>query len=156
MPIGDLPRILEGLAELSSKSLDPIDQAEALRPKLAPQLIQQIVPFSQALAVIVLAGDLEELLLRASPKGQGLIVEPHLAERLVSEITTASEAMAGQGRQAFVVVSAPLRRAFAQFLRGSGVDALVFSVSELPERRRIEIVASLGNAARPALGGDAS
>lgn len=156
LPIGDLPRILEGLAELSGKSLDPIDQAEALRPKLAAQLIQQIVPFSEAVPVIVMAGDLEELLLRASPKGQPLIVEPQLAERLLAEISKATEAAAGQGRQAIVVVSAPLRRPFAQFLRGSGVDCLVFAVSELPERRRIEIIANLGNAARPALGGDGS
>jgi flagellar biosynthesis protein FlhA len=118
--------------------------AEALRPMLAPQLLQQIAPLKEALPLAVLTPDLEEMLMRSNREEAGLVVDQGLAQRLVGGINDAMEALAGQGRQGIVVVSAGLRRAFAAFLRSHGSDAIVLGVNELPENRRIEIVATLG------------
>jgi flagellar biosynthesis protein FlhA len=52
--------------------------------------------------------------------------------------------MAAQGRQPFVIVSPLLRRAFSRFVSGRGSDAIVLAVNELPDNRRIEVVATLG------------
>ncbi|MBQ0751490.1 MAG: flagellar biosynthesis protein FlhA [Roseovarius sp.] len=146
MPIADLPRILEDLAGMSARISEPQDMAEALRPALAPQLLQQIAPLKESLHLITLAPDLEDLLTRSQHDTAGLIVEQGLTRQILGQLNEAQESLAGQGRQAVVVVSAALRRAFAAFLRTHGVDAIVMAVSELPDNRRVEIAASIGGA----------
>ncbi len=146
IPVGDLPRILEGLAELSGRQLEAADMAEALRPALAGQLLQQIAPIKEALPLVTLAPDLEELLVRSQAKGAGLVLDQSLAERILKRLAEISDDLAGQGRQPVVVVSSSLRRLFAGFLKSHAVDAIVLAVSELPETRRIEIVGTLGGA----------
>jgi len=146
MPIADLPRILEDLAGMSARLSEPQDMAEALRPALAPQLLQQIAPLKDSLYLITLAPDLEDLLTRSQHDTAGLIVDQGLTRQILGQLNEAQESLAGQGRQAVVVVSAALRRAFAAFLRTHGVDAIVMAVSELPDNRRVEIAASIGSA----------
>lgn len=146
MPIADLPRILEDLAGMSARITEPHDMAEALRAALAPQLLQQIAPLKDSLHLITLAPDLEDLLTRSQHDTAGLIVEQGLTRQILSQLNEAQEALAAQGRQAIVVVSAALRRGFAAFLRTHSVDAVVMAVSELPDNRRVEIAASIGSA----------
>ncbi|SPF80057.1 flagellar biosynthesis protein FlhA [Pseudoprimorskyibacter insulae] len=154
IPVSDLPAILEGLAELAGRNLEPRDMAEALRPSLVPLLLQQIAAINTELPLITLVPELEELLLRSNTQGVGLVIEQGLTQQILQALSTMSEDMAGQGRQAVVVVSAALRRAFAGFLRAHGSDAIVIAVSELPENRRIEIVGTLGGASQlPPQGG---
>ena len=146
IPVGDLPRILERLAELSGRTNDPKEMAEALRASLVPQLLQQIVPLKEAVPIITLAPDLEELLMRSQAKEIGLVIEQGLTERIVQGINQATEELAAMGKQPVVVVSALLRSLFASFLKSHGADAIVLAVNELPDNRRIDIVASLGGA----------
>ena len=148
IPVADLPRVLEGLSELGGRDIPARDMAEALRPALAPQLLQQIAPLDAPLPLITLAPDLEELMTRSLQQGTGLLSDQGLTERMLTALGQASEELAANGRQPVVVVSAPLRRAFADFLRMHGSDAIVLSVSELPRSRRVEIVATLGGTNR--------
>ena len=145
MPIADLPRILEDLAGLSGRLSDPADMAEALRPALAPQLLQQIAPLKENLHLITLAPDLEELLTRSLHDTAGLIIDQGLSRQILGQLTAAQETLAAQGRQGVVVVSAALRRGFAAFLRSHGAEAVVMAISELPDNRRVEIAASIGS-----------
>jgi flagellar biosynthesis protein FlhA len=144
MPVADLPRILEDLAGMSGRLTDPGDMAEALRPALAPQLLQQIAPLKESLHLVTLAPDLEDLLSRSQHESAGLIVDQGLTRQILGQLNDAQEKLAAQGRQAVVVVSAALRRGFAAFLRAHGVEAIVMAVSELPDNRRVEIAASIG------------
>ena len=149
MPISDLPRILENLAGLQGRIAETQDMAEALRPALAPQLLQQIAPLKEALPLITLAPDLEDLLTRSVQGAAGLIVEQGLTRSILTQINAAEEALAGQGRQSVIVVSGALRRAFAGFLRMNGGTGIVMAITELPENRRVEIAATVGGAAAP-------
>ncbi len=54
VPISDLRSILETLPGLAARNLSPMETAEALRPGLAPLLIQQIAPLNQPLPVMTL------------------------------------------------------------------------------------------------------
>lgn len=63
---------------------------------------------------------------------------------MLGALNEVTETLAAQGRQSIMVVSAGLRRAFANFLRGQGNDTVTLGVNELPDNRRIEVVASLG------------
>src|SRR6056297_2999290 len=129
MPIADLPRILEDLAVMSGQLSDTGDMAEALRPSLAPQLLQQIAPLKESLHLVTLAPDLEDLLTRSQHESAGLIVDQGLTRQILGQLNDAQEKLAAQGRQAVVVVSATLRRGFAGFLRAHGVEAVVMAVS---------------------------
>jgi flagellar biosynthesis protein FlhA len=148
IPVSDLPAILEGLAEIAGRNLEPRDMAEALRPTLVPLLLQQIAAINTNLPLITLAPELEELLMRSNTQGVGLVVEQGLTQQILQALSTMSEELAGQGKQAVIVVSAALRRAFAGFVRAHGSDAIVIAVSELPENRKIEIVGTLGGASQ--------
>ena len=78
------------------------------------------------------------------------MVDHGLTRRILGEINTAQEALAAKGGQGVVVVSASLRRSFSTFLRSHGGDAIVLAGSELPENRRVDIVASIGAQEPPA------
>ena len=148
IPIADLRRILEGLANLSNRNAPPAEMAEALRPALVPLLIQQVAPLGKPLPVITLTPDLEQLLLRTlrqSAEGE-LILEGELAQQLVTSINETSERMSAEGKPGVTVVAPQIRRAFAAFLRGHMPDAIVLSYTELPENRRVEVAATIGGA----------
>ena len=145
IPIGDLRRILEGVAELAPRNLSAADMAEYLRPILIPLLLQQMVPINTPLPLITLDPELEQLLIRARRQGEeGLILDTNLAGTLIKSISDALEQATGQGKQAVIIVAGQLRRSFAQFLRPHLPDAIVMGINELPENRRVEVVASIG------------
>ena len=146
MPISDLRRILEGLADMSSRNLSPQDMAEALRPALAPLLLQQVAPLSQPLPLITLEPELEQLFLRARRQGgeDGLMVDQGLGQQVVRSLSTALDTASGQGRTAVLIVAGPLRRPLSSWLRPHLPDTIVMGINELPETRRIEVVATIG------------
>ncbi|WP_434615389.1 flagellar biosynthesis protein FlhA [Tabrizicola sp. M-4] len=145
IPIGDLRRILEGVAELAPRNLSAADMAESLRPILIPLLLQQMVPINTPLPLVTLDPELEQLLIRARRQGEeGLMLDTGLAGTLVKSLSDALEQATGQGKQAVVIVAGQLRRSFAQFLRPHLPDAIVMGINELPDNRRVEVVASIG------------
>lgn len=145
IPVGDLRRILEGVAELAPRNLSAADMAESLRPILIPLLLQQMVPINTPLPLITLDPELEQLLIRARRQGEeGLMLDTGLAGTLIQSLSEALENATGQGKQAVIIVAGQLRRSFAQFLRPHLPDAIVMGINELPENRRVEVVASIG------------
>jgi flagellar biosynthesis protein FlhA len=157
IPISDMRRILEGLSDMAGRAMSPQDMAEALRPALAPLLIQQIAPLNAPLPLITLTPDLEQLLARSRQQAPDapLIVDNQLAENILSSLNQIGENLAAQGRQPIVVVAGVLRRAFANFLKGNQSDAIVLGINELPDNRRIEVVATVGSAMNPDANGGA-
>lgn len=145
IPIGDLRRILEGVAELAPRNLSAADMAESLRPMLIPLLLQQMVPINTPLPLVTLDPELEQLLIRARRQGEeGLVLDNGLAATLVKSISEALDNAQGQGKQAVLIVAGQLRRSFAQFLRPHLPDAIVMGINELPDNRRVEVVAAIG------------
>ena len=146
IPISDLRRILEGLSEMAGRNLSTQDMAEGLRPSLAALLIQQVAPMNAPLPLITLAPELEQLLMRS--RGQNpndpLILDHSLAQTILSALAKAADDLAAQGRTAIVVVSATLRRPFSAYLRAHSSDTIVLAINELPDKRPIEVVTSLG------------
>ena len=63
VPISDLKRILEELANMSDRNLSITDSAEILRPALSGLLIQQVAPLNSTLPVITLDAELEQMLI---------------------------------------------------------------------------------------------
>ena len=151
VPVSDLRRILEVLPPLSARNLSIEETAEALRPELASLLIQQVAPLNTPLPVITFDGELEHMLInmqRQSPEGE-LILDTELAQRLLENLTRVNEQLSAEGRQAVVVVSPVIRRSMARIIRQHIDDMVVIAFSELPETRKVDVVATIGSETNP-------
>ena len=145
VPVADLRRILEGLAQMADSHQSVQAQAEALRPALIPLLLQQIGSINATLPLVTLSPDMEQLLLRCRrPAEDGLMLDPDFAARLLGDLGAAQEAAQTAGRMLLIVVTPALRRSLAAFLRPSLEDAVVLSLSDLPDHRRVEVASSIG------------
>ena len=148
VPISDLRRILETLPGLASRNLGMSETAEALRPALAGLLIQQVAPLNQALPVMTLESDLEHMLITMARQSgeEGLVIDNSLAEQLLRKIVQTNEELSADGKQSVMVVSPAIRRVFSHFIRQHIDDQIVLAFTELPETRKIEVVATISNA----------
>jgi flagellar biosynthesis protein FlhA len=145
VPISDLRKILETLANLAGRNLGIIESAEALRPGLAGLLIQQIAPLNQPLPVITLSSELEHMLISMSRQSTdgGLLLDSGLAERLIKSVAQASEKTSADGRQAVLVVSPQIRRQLSTIMRQHIDDLAVLGFTELPDNRKINVIATI-------------
>ena len=145
VPVSDLRNILENLPPLAARNLNSVDTAEALRPGLAPLLIQQIAPLNEALPVMTLESDLEHMLITMVRQSgaEGLILDNSLAEQLLRKISETSEKLSAEGRQVVMVVSPAIRRQFSQLVRQHIEDMAILAFTELPDSRKIEVVATI-------------
>ncbi|CAI8352657.1 MAG: Flagellar biosynthesis protein FlhA [SAR116 cluster bacterium MED-G04] len=145
MPISDLRQILENLAELSTRKLSIADTAEALRPGLASLQIQQIAPLNSPLPVITLSADMEQMMISmVRQNGEGeLILENNFATRLLTNIAEVNDEMTAQNKQAVMVVSPAIRRPLAGIIRQHIDDIIVLSFNELPDTRKVDVVATI-------------
>ncbi|MFM7656905.1 MAG: flagellar biosynthesis protein FlhA [Paracoccaceae bacterium] len=147
VPISDMRRILEGLGGSAGRGKTPAEMAEALRPALAPLLIQKVTSLGKTMPVITLAPELEQLILRTLRQSNedGLMLDNKLAETLIRSINETSENLAAAGRPAICVVAPQIRRVFSNFVKPHVPQIIVLSFNELPENRHVEVVASIGS-----------
>ena len=68
-----------------------------------------------------------------------------LAQRLLENLTRVNEQLSAEGRQAVVVVSPIIRRSLARIIRQHIDDIVVLAFSELPETRKVDVVATIGS-----------
>jgi flagellar biosynthesis protein FlhA len=132
---------------MSGKSLSVTEIAEAMRPNLASLLIQQIAPLNQALPVITLSSDLEHMLISMSNQSadNSLLLDTKLAQRLIKSISQASEKSLADGRQSVLIVAPQIRRQLSTLLRQHIDDLFVFGFTELPDNRKINVIATISN-----------
>jgi flagellar biosynthesis protein FlhA len=147
MPISDLKRILEVLASQNVKNMTPIELAEAIRPTISGLLIQQIAPLNSALPIITFSADLEQLIVNVAKQtgANGLILEANLIKKIVSAINTVMEKMQSENRKAVMITAPVIRRDLSHMLRQHIPSLDVLSFTELPDNKKIEVVANIGS-----------
>ena len=153
VPISDLRKILEALANMSGQNLGVVEIAESLRPSLAGLLIQQIAPLNQALPVITLSSELEHMLISISNQSadSSLLLDASLAQRIIKSISQTSEKSLADGKQAVLIVAPQIRRQLSVLLRNHIDDLFVFGFTELPDNRKINVIATISNDDDPKL-----
>ena len=147
MPISDLKRILEVLASLNVKTMSPIELAEAIRPTVSSLLIQQIAPLNNALPIITFSAELEQMIVNISKQtgANGLILEGSLIQKIVSGINSVMEKMQTENRKAVMITAPVIRRDLSQMLRQHIPTLDILSFTELPDNKKIEVVANIGS-----------
>ena len=145
VPISDLRIILESLAGLVGKNLSLIDTAEAVRPSLSGLLIQQVAPLNQPLPVITFNSELEHMLIKMAKQSgeEGLVLDNDLAQKLITNISDLNQKLTSEGKTAILVVSPNIRRQISAIIRQHIEDLIVLSFTELPDSRKVDVVATI-------------
>ena len=144
VPIRNLRLIIETLAEHAVRSQDPVLLTSQVRVALGRQIVQDIVGSTGEVPVITLEPDLEQLLQASLTGTAAAALEPGLAERLQARLADSAQRQESAGEPAVLLVAPPLRAPLARFTR-SGLPGLhVLAWNEIPDNRRIRLVAAVG------------
>ena len=144
--VRDMRTILEVLSTESSRTQDVEDLTAAVRPKLGRMIVQGLVDVDDNLPVMTLNPALEQMLnniLQQSGSSQGLVIEPKLAESLISALAKNTREIEDQGSAAVLVVSPTLRPWLSKFIRHRLSDLTVLSYSEIPDDQAVDVVATI-------------
>ena len=144
--VRDMRTILEVLSTESSRTQDVEELTAAVRPKLGRMIVQGLVDVDDNLPVMTLNPALEQMLnniLQQSGSSQGLVIEPKLAESLISALAKNTREIEDQGSAAVLVVSPTLRPWLPKFIRHRLNDLTVLSYSEIPDDQAVDVVATI-------------
>lgn len=144
VPIRNLRAILESLAEIAAKTQDPAALTAHVRLALSRQIVQELAGLAQELPVMTLDAALEQTLTGALSNGVNAALEPGLAERLQSRIAEAAERQELAGGPCVLLVTPALRATLARFLRATVPQMHVLAWNEIPDNRRVRLVATVG------------
>jgi len=143
--IRDMRTIIDTLADQASRTQDAADLTAAVRVALGRAIMQQIYPGAAELQVMTLEPDLEQIMMHAvQGMGEGLGLEPGLAENLMQQTTQAVQQQEQMGLPAVLLVPAMLRPVLSRFLRRVAPQLKVISHAEVPDSRNIRVTSVLG------------
>ena len=146
VPIRNIRTIIETLAEHAPRTQDPaVLQAQA-RIALSRQIVQDIAGTGSELPVVTLEPELEQLLQNSMASGGAAnpALEPGLAERLATKLAESAQRQEAAGEPAVLMVAPALRAALARFTRASVPAMHVLAWNEIPDNRRVRLVAAVG------------
>jgi flagellar biosynthesis protein FlhA len=146
VPIRDIRTIAETLAEHAARSQDSGALTALARVALGRSIFQQINGMAEEMPIVTLDPALEQLLLQSlhPNAGEGVALEPGLVEKVRGLLLESTQRQESMGQPAVLTVSPALRSWFARFLR-HGIPGLhVLAYNEIPESKRIRVVATIG------------
>ncbi|MDA9795337.1 flagellar biosynthesis protein FlhA [Paracoccaceae bacterium] len=148
IPINDMRKILEVLAELSGRNMSIDDTAESLRPYLIPLLLQRMVPHKDAIPVITLDPEFENLLINADRQNQqsDLIIDGKLSQNMIQKLSSVVDDQMSESKTPFLIVAPVIRKKLSKLVRAHLSDLNILSFTELPESKKVEVVATVSGA----------
>ncbi len=144
--VRDIRTIAETLAEFSPQSQDIGALTASARVALSRNIVQQLVGPIEEIPVVVLDPSLEQILQKSlQPSEEGAVgFEPGLGEQLQKALTDSASQQEIAGQQSILLVAAGIRAWMARFVRHSVPGMRVLSYNEIPDNRRIKVVATVG------------
>ncbi len=145
VPIRNLRTICETLAELAPKVQDPIALVAAVRVALGRTIVQNIGGLRQELPVITLDPALEQVLQDSMGGGDPSPgFEPGLADRIQQALGDSTRRQEAAGEPAVLLVAPKIRPWIARLMRHTTPTLAVLAYNEIPENRRIRVIAAVG------------
>ncbi len=148
IPVRDLRSIAEVLASEGHRSQDPDTLTAIVRVALGRYIVSRISGLSDEIEVMTIDPELERIL-QEGCQGDGLVIEPGLAEGLCQSLVESASRQEIMGKPPILLVPPQLRRHLAGFARQVVKNLHVLSFDEIPDKRNIRVVASVGGQ-RPA------
>src|SRR6202051_2752423 len=148
VPIRNLRTVCEALAELAPKTQDPLALVAAVRVALGRSIVQSIGGLREELPVITLDPGLEQVLQDSLASAGGSDgapgFEPGLADRIQRALADSTRRQEAAGEPAVLLVAPKLRPWIARLMRYSTPTLSVLAYNEIPENRRIRVIAAVG------------
>ena len=146
VPINDLKKILEALSNLSDKKLTPDELSELVRPAISSLLIQKVSNVNEPLYVSTFNADFEQMLISMSKKSgsEGIMIDPKLAKQMIQSIIEIAERLSAENKSLVIVTSPIIRKDLSILLRQHIEDVIVLSFTELPEQKKVKVIATIG------------
>src|SRR5882724_507500 len=145
VPVRNLRTICETLAELAPKTQDPIALVAAVRIALGRSIVQNIGGLRHELPVITLDPALEQVLQDSMGGGDASPgFEPGLADRVQTALADSTRRQEAAGEPAVLLVAPKIRPWIAKLMRHSTPSLAVLAYNEIPENRRIRVIAAVG------------
>jgi flagellar biosynthesis protein FlhA len=146
VPIRNLRTICEALAELAPKTQDPQALVAGVRIALGRSIVQGIGGLREELPVITLDATLEQTLQDSMMAGgdSGPGFEPGLADRIQQSLADSARRQEAAGEPAVLLVTPKIRPWVARLMRYSTPNLAVLAYNEIPENRRIRVIAAVG------------
>jgi flagellar biosynthesis protein FlhA len=146
VPIRNMRTVCESLAELAPKTQDPQNLVAAVRVALGRSIVQGVGGLRTELPVITLDPGLEQTLqdsmIGGAEAGPGF--EPALADRIQNALIDSTRRQEAAGEPAVLLVASKLRPWIARLMRYSTPSLAVLAYNEIPENRRIRVIAAVG------------
>jgi len=145
VPIRNLRTVCEALAELAPKTQDPQALVAGVRIALGRSIVQNIGGLRDELPVITLDPGLEQLLQDSmAGGGDSPGFEPSLADRVQTALSDSTRRQEAAGEPAVLLVAPKIRPWVARLMRYSTPTLSVLAYNEIPENRRIRVIAAVG------------
>ncbi len=146
VPIRNLRTICETLAEYAPKTQDPVALVAAVRVALGRSIVQNVGGLRQELPVITLDPALEQVLQDSMSLGGDASpgFEPGLADRIQTALADSTRRQEAAGEPAVLLVAPKIRPWIARLMRHSSPTLAVLAYNEIPENRRIRVIAAVG------------
>ena len=145
IPVNNMRAICQTLAEHGRTTQDPEVLTSAVRVALGRTIVQRIASGSEELPVITLDPRLEQILQEALKGGAETAgIEPTLAERLQVQLGETAHRQELAGQPAVLLVAPNLRPWLAKFLRFAVPTLRVLAYNEVPDSKRVRLVAAVG------------
>lgn len=141
--VRNIRRIAETLAEHGSVTQDADALCAAVRVRLGRSIVQQVAGMEEQLQVLTLEPEIERILNESTQGGASLGIEPGIVERLQSSLAEQAQKYELTGDPAVLLVSPNIRPWLARLVRGIR-NLHVLAYTEVPDDRKIEMVAAVG------------
>ncbi|MBT8112288.1 MAG: flagellar biosynthesis protein FlhA, partial [Gammaproteobacteria bacterium] len=146
VPIRDIRTIAETLAEAANTSQNTDALTAIVRVALRRAIVQEINGMRKDLSVFTLSPKLEQLLQKTIHEGPEtyFALEPTLAEKMQDSVRDLAQQQEAVGLPPVLLVTSGLRVMLSKLFRTSVKNLHILSFDEIPESKRINIMASVG------------
>jgi flagellar biosynthesis protein FlhA len=142
IPLKNIRKIAETLAEHGSRSQDPDVLSAAVRVSLGRSIVHNVAGARPELPVLTLEPELERILNESAQEGGNIGLEPAMAERLHQTLTEKAQSQEIAGEPAVLLVAPQIRPWMSRMMR-SIRNLHVIAYNEVPDDKRIQMIAAV-------------
>jgi len=142
IPLKNIRKIAETLAEHGARSQDPDVLSAAVRVSLGRSIVHSVAGTGPELPVMTLEPELERILNESVQEGGIVGLEPAMVERLHQSLTEKAQSQEMAGEPAVLLVAPAVRPWMSRMMRNIR-NLHVLAYNEIPDDKRIQMVAAV-------------
>ena len=143
IPVWNIRKIAETLAEHGAKSQEPDILSAAVRVSLGRSIVQNVAGTGAELPVLTLEPELERILNDSVAENGTIGLEPAMVERLHTSLSDKAQSQEIAGEPAVLLVAPQVRPWMARMMR-SVRNLHVLSYNEIPDEKRVQMIGAVG------------